>query len=352
MSVPAALVLTLFAATLAPAAAPRARCGMSVAHSWEGGGYNGYGSAASAASLDELKELGIRAVSITPFGWMESTTSAEVHWAPGHQQGESFARLRAIAKQARARNMGVLLKPHIWIRGGAWRGEIDPSAATVGPNAAPGGWEKWLADYRDFAVAYARLAEEISADWYCFGVELVNPVRQRPRAFAAIIEAVRRVYSGKLTYCANWDRVEAIPFWAQLDAVGVQMFAPLLRAGEAPTAARLRAGAEDWLQRFSRVAIKADKPLLLTEVGYMNREGAAQSPWLWPERLRVQRTDAGDREQAAAYTAILETFGGSSKVAGLYFWKWFSYVQTREEGAVGFSPRLKPAAKVLAARCK
>jgi hypothetical protein len=136
-----------------------------------------------------------------------------------------------------------------------------------------------------------------------------------------------------------------------LDAIGINFYAPL-SSKPSPSEAELRAGATEWLARYEKLAATAKLPILLTEVGYRNRVGTAATPHAWPEHVPDGRTVAGDAEQAAAYAAILDTFGRSPSVTALYWWKAFSDPATGEEGSAGFSPVGKPAARLLAARCR
>lgn len=321
-------------------------CAFCYAHSWEDRGLRGYGSRSGERSLKELAGLGVRAISLTPFALMRSLDDTTIQSIQDVAGGETDDRVRRAAAHAKRYGMAVMLKPHIWIHGGKWRGSIAPT-----PRA--GGWSAWFAQYQRFIYHYAALAKRIGASWLVVGVELSSAVAADPGRWRRIIAGVRQRFPGKLVYAANWDRVDKVPFWSELDAIGVQMFAPLAPpGGGAPQFSQLVAAADRWLQRFRRVARHHNKQLILTEVGFVNRERTTESPHHWPERLgRQRRSPRGDREQSLAYRAIIETFGRSADVAQLYWWKWFSDPQTQEEGPVGFSPRAKPAASLLRRIC-
>lgn len=317
-------------------------CGVCYAHNWQDDGALGYGSPTSEQSLREVRALGVTSVSLTSFGWMRNARAVEVVSSDRMRASETLDRMRAEAANAREQGASIMVKPHLWLGGGDWRGEIDPDPAA-------GGWDAWFASYRTFLLEHARFAEEVDAEWFVVGVELVTATRERPDLWRALIGEVRTVYSGALVYAANWDEAEAVTFWDALDAIGVQMFAPL-RTDVQPLAS-LEDGARAWLARYEAIATRFDRPLILTEVGVMNREGGTVRPWEWPDRVRATRTEAGDAEQAAYYAAIGATFGQSERVAGMYWWKWFTNPDTNEEGPVGFDPRGKPAASVLGALC-
>ena len=320
-----------------------ARCGVNFAHAWQNGGARGYASPTGRDALRQLAELGIVDVAITGFGWMPSLTSASVQWQQPPPGGETEAAIRAAAAAARATGQSVMLKPHLWVHGGAWQ-------ADLAPDPAAGGWPAWFASYEQFIFDQAALAAELRADWFVIGNELGSATQAAPERWASLIAGVRQRYAGKVTYAANWDEAERVTFWPLLDAIGINFYAPLSTA-QPPTDADLRAGARAWLARYEKLAATSGRPLLLTEVGYRNRIGTAATPHAWPEHAPDSQTAAGDAEQAAGYRAIFDTFGRSPSVNGLYWWKAFSDPATNEEGPTGFSPIGKPAARLLAERC-
>ena len=56
-----------------------------------------------------------------------------------------------------------------------------------------------------------------------------------------IVDAVRQVYKGRITYAANWDKVGEVGFWDALDVIGVHAYFPLAD-GDNPDAETLRRG--------------------------------------------------------------------------------------------------------------
>jgi hypothetical protein len=68
---------------------------------------------------------------------------------------------------------------------------------------------------------------------FCFGTELVWLQRPCTGHNSFII---RKIYSGKLTYAANWDDFDKVP-WNQLDYIGIDAL-PLSEA-ITPTVAEL-----------------------------------------------------------------------------------------------------------------
>lgn len=327
------------AAEASPATA--AACGICFAHSYQSRGSRGYGTSASAETLDRIAELGVRSISLTPFGY-QTLTGTTIRSSENLPGGETSNAMGVEVVRCHERDITVMVKPHLWVTAG-WRGELAPDPAA-------GGWDAWFEAYTSFIVEWARFAEEADADWFVVGVEL-KTASTRTDDWREVIRRVREVYDGRLTYAANWDEVEQVEFWDALDAVGVQMFAPLATEGESPTRESVRTAAERWLERFRAVSSAVERPIILTEAGVINRADALVRPYVWPNNPREARTELGDQHQEWAYLALTETFGAADDVLEIYWWKVLTDPDTREEGPVGFSPLGKPAADVISSVC-
>jgi len=320
-----------------PTLPPDVQRGMSFAHSWERGGAAGYGTPAAQRSLRELRGLGVDWVSITPFGYVRSLSDARVR-VPEMRAAETDARVVAAFGDARASGMRVFYKPHVWVGGGDWVGRIDPGS--------PERWDAWWASYRSFVLHHARLAAAHDVPIFAVGVELKTTSVRFADRWRALVRAVRQVYPGKLTYAANWDEVVDVPWWDQLDYVGIQFYPPVAYArGE--TEAAKRARLEGYLDHLEALHERTGKPILFTEVGYRSRQHPEIRPHAWPEHDRANAPPPSERAQAVAYRRFLQGIAERPWIAGVYWWKWFSNPESREEGPDGFSPRGKRAAGVM-----
>jgi len=320
-------------------------CGMSFSNTWTGGPTNGRFSPDSFKSLDELARLGIRQVTFLPVGWMETLRSTEVKDFPRWLRDTHMVQIRKNARRARELGMKVMVKPHVLVGTGKWVANVDPDKLW-------GGWGAWFKSYEAFITVWAELAEQVGADYFSVGTELRSSAYGQPQRWREMLTRIRKKFSGKWTYTAHFSAPEKITWWNHLDVIGVAMFGPLSDR-EHPSAWDLRAGAVGWLERYERLAHEYQLPLMLTEVGFANREGTAVEPWKWPSKLKdPKRTDEGDRQQRQAYEAIISTFGHSARVEAIFWWKWFDDPAHQEtKVGVGFAPRGKPAEKALAAEC-
>jgi hypothetical protein len=288
--------------------------------------------------LQPLQTLGATWISQTPFGWSSGVDAPAIRLATGARVwwGESDSGLVQTAAWARDLGMKTLLKPHLWVRHGAWVGDLEMRSEAD--------WLQWFAAYEDFILHYARLAEEHGMEAFAVGTELRH-ASTRTADWRRIVARVRAVYSGPLTYCANWsDEVEHVQFWDALDFVGVQAYYPLADSLQRPAADEIRAAWRPWAARLEALARRTGKPVVFTEVGYRSLEGALHRPWDWD----VQG-DADPALQRDAYQALFETFWDAPWFGGTFVWKWHPTVRRPERWARDFTPQGKPALEVLRA---
>ncbi len=296
------------------------------------------------SELDILAEVNVNWIVQTPFGWQSTLDDPEIRLTHGSNRnywGETDAGIESTTRHARERGIRTLLKPHLWVRRGAWPGDIAMQTEED--------WTRWFENYRAFILHYARLAETNGIEALCVGTELRIASTTHPEQWRSIIAEVRSVYGGRLTYAANWhEEFDVIEFWDDLDFIGVQAYFPLVRH-ERPTREELEAGWAKHIPGLEQVSRRFDKPIVFTEIGYRSIPAAAIEPWTWPERNRKDATLVDIATQAACYEAFFSAVWGRSWIEGAYVWKWYP----RHESAGGlddvdFTPQNKPAQDVIA----
>jgi len=269
---------------------------------------HGYHAPGVDAVLARLAGLGSDAVSIMPFAYQPSPDRPSLRFLNGSPTSETEIGCLHAARRARARGFRVLWKPHIWVGGGSWPGEI-----AMGSEAD---WATWWTSYRRYILHHAVLARWAGAEMFSVGVELTR-TQERRREWEELIAAVRVLYPGAVTYAGNWHGgLEEVSFWDQLDFVGVDAYYSL---AENPLASEeeLAAGAEAVARRLGEAARRLGKPLVLTEVGFAARRGA----WLNPHN---EGGEVGEEDQAAAYRALFNALRGQPWLRGVFIWKAMS----------------------------
>ncbi len=299
---------------------------------WEGRGRIG------DEALLPLGPLHVSWISQTPFGWSRALDDPEVRLATGRHGlwGESDEGLIETARLARSRGIRTLLKPHLWVRGGRWVGELRMRSEAD--------WQAFFRSYESFIVHYAMLAEREGFDALAVGTELLQ-TSAREASWRRVIARVREVYSGPLTYCAAWNEAEQVRFWDALDFLGVQAYYPL-RGDPHGDEAELRASWAEVALRLEALARRTGRRVVLTEVGYKSLAGSLARPWEWDTRGEV---DVG--LQAAAFSAMFEALAGRDWFGGTFVWKWHAGLDAHSPPARherDFTPQGKPALQVIA----
>ena len=286
----------------------------------------GYGSDAAAAQLARIRALGADAVSIVPYGFTRAPEDPTVRYLG---TDESEDRVLRTMEQAKRLGLKTVLKPQLWAPR-RFTGDIVFER--------PADFERWWAGYRRWMLHQARVAALGRADLLVIGTELGGVTRHQD-AWRRLIRDVRRIYPGPLTYAANWSGdFETMPFWGDLDLLGLNMYYPLAGPGEQP-----RAGSPQVRELRTKLAAMARrhrKPILFTEIGYAASAGAATEPW------KENHGALDPALQARCYEVVFEAFSREPWLAGLFWWKWPSHGQGAPDDP-SFSPLGKPALGVL-----
>ncbi len=189
------------------------------------------------------------------------------------------------------------------------------------------------------------------AGWVAFhgredALERINRRRARLEGhWRYLIQAVRKLYHGKLTYAANFDQYHQVTFWDELDYIGINAYfqlRDLLEELDEP--ALYQRLVEGWkgvlsgLITFRRDHRLEGKPFLFTEIGYTYRANSTLRPWAGSGFTMVPAERGGQhlmiwdeqprnfKERALAFRAlhrVTEKLEESDEplLAGLLYWK-------------------------------
>ena len=195
----------------------------------------------------------------------------------------------------------------------------------------------------DRATAHAHWAEEVSFLDATDPVARVNARRQLVAGrWIELIERVREVYRGPLTYAANFDQFESVSFWNKLDLIGINAYFPLRKRDLPDTSVRSRTSLfkTRWtniLQTVDALRIRQGVPahrVLFTELGYTRRANSTIEPWaangfsvlsspsgsrlmIWEE----QPDEPSERTEAVKGLYEANLAMGGDFLAGILYWK-------------------------------
>lgn len=275
------------------------------------------GDSVAAHNITQVTAINANWISQTPFGWMNGHQDDTVHLNNKRAWwGEADRGVGHTTKLAKDGKVKTMLKPHIWIMnsGDKWRSDIEMKSAED--------WKIWFASYTDWIMHYAHLAEEHQMESLCIGTELQIATRDFPEEWRKIIKSVRGVYSGELTYAANWYKeYEDITFWDDLDYIGIQAYFPL-SSGDNPNKKSLIKEWKKHKKAIEKVSSKYKKAVVFTEIGYKNTADAAKEPWTWPQNMDHD-IEVSEETQINCYEALFEATWNEDWMKGIFIWKWF-----------------------------
>ncbi len=297
-----------------------------------------YGYDEATASRSHLASTGAGWAGVLVTWYMDRRDSTLI--APHVERTPTDDAVRRAIDEVHGLGLEVMLKPHVDVLDGAWRGSIQP--------ANPGAW---FTSYASFIEHFAALAQERDVEMFCVGTELVTMTGARyDLAWRSVVAGVRALYAGRLTYAANGnepgDEFASVSFWPELDVLGLDVYTPLTNA-PSPTRADLVAGwrrnryGHDMVAAYRNWQSAWNKPLIFTEIGYRSADGTNRAPWDWEASMAPDPV-----EQADCYEAAYEVWSGESAwMRGLFWWAWS--VPAPGHGDTDYNPRGKPAEDVL-----
>lgn len=286
--------------------------------------------------VDAVRNINAKCAAVMPFGFIRDTDSPEIIFDTSRQWfGETRTGARQYIEILHRNGLKVMLKPQIWISRGVFTGNLKMDSEE--------NWKILEESYQKFVMAYVSLAEETKADAFCIGTELEQFVRHRPEFWIELIKKIRSVYHGKLTYAANWDEYGRVPFWEDLDFIGIDAYFPLSDE-KTPSVEQLRKGWQPHKEKIKALSMAKNKPIIFTEYGYRSNNYTAKKPWL----VDHSRGEVNLEAQTNATKAIFEEFWKEEWFAGGFVWKWF--VDHERAGGMNdnrFTPQNKPAQEVI-----
>ena len=307
-------------------------------------------------SLSDLAQTGANSIEATLDYGIDVNTS-QVVADPNYT--DSLAALGSTIAQAKQLGLSAMVRPLIDFLDsseigsysvGEWRQDYQPTNVAA-----------FFASYQQMIVAEAQVAQTNGAQMISIGAELDQLAGPQYLSYwTSIIDAVRAVFSGKLTYSASWQTAANVSFWNELDYEGVDCYVPLSTAAN-PTLQDLIdgwtqpatssgnpnaytvIGNQSPIQYFENLSAQSGKPLVFTELGYANDSGAAAEPF-------AEGSSPNPALQAELYQAFFDAWqqSGNSSLVGTYFWEWDPNSANGGPTIDSFSPQNNPAQQAAA----
>lgn len=300
--------------------------GMSFTAWW----HDTYLSPDSDSALVLLRSDNVEWLALLTTWYQDSSRATRIY--PDTLKTPSDSSLRHVIARAQALGFKVMLKPHIDCQNGEWRGNIIPDSAG-----------EWFRSYHRFIQHYAQLAEVLGCEQFCIGTELDNATLGHETEWRAIVDSVRRYFSGQITYAANWDSYSTkVPFWDAVDLVGIDGYFPLTGTNNPDVPQLVAAWNTRWLPGIEEFQSLVQKPILITEIGYRSVDSANIRPWDYSMQGPVDTA-----EQRDCYQAAFQVFWSKLWFRGFFWWNWEPNPNQGGPDNRDYTPYGKPAERVL-----
>jgi hypothetical protein len=278
-------------------------------------------------SMDEIADLGADTVLLVIDARQENGTSSHIYL--DMRTTPTPDQLGALIDHAKKRKLRVVLMPIVLLdnpRGIEWRGTLKPDS-----------WDDWFDSYRDMMTQFSWIAQGHGVDVLVVGSELVSS-EPKVDQWTKTINKIRENFKGNLTYSANWDHYTSLPFWDQLDLIGMNSYYKLgddKNVSEKEIESRWR----DIQGNILDFQKKVGKPILFLEAGWCSLENAASEPWDYTQSDLPADNDL----QKRLYEAFFNVWYGNPHLGGFMMWEW----PPGEPEEKGYTPKGKPAEQVL-----
>lgn len=259
-------------------------------------------------------------VILTPAGVQKTAFSEQIDWQGARTPTDE--ELTALITHAHRCGLRVFLKPTVNCLDGTWRAHISFFERDVPCEPK---WSNWFTSYRRFQAHYAQLAQRTGCELFIAGCEMVQ-TEHRAAEWRGVIEAIRAVYAGPVSYNTDKYQEDTVTWWDAVDVISSSGYYPV----------------NDWerqLDRIEGVVQRFGKPFFFAETGCMSVTGSRYVPNDW-----MLAGAWNEQEQADWYRAMLRACTARPWLRGLGLWAWQADLARRDPyGLYG-----KPAAQLVA----
>ena len=329
-------------------------------------GYEGLGY---TSLLNNAVDIGANFVGLGSLSAIDLKTGVVSDWiqsTSGFNGSASIASIESAIAAAEAKGLNVFLKPQINALNSAsvpntgqqYTSLIDSSLLA---SNTPENTKAFFAGYESYILEWAALAQKYHVPLLSIGNEMMAATKPEYTDYwNHLIDSVRAIYSGNLTYAAltgiteltkTINEAAQIEFWGKLDYVGVDIYPDFPTGTATPTVAELDAvwTSQGWKQYLADIAAKTGKPIIFTETGTPSFAGSANRSLYTDALIGQPATQRDDATQANWYQSFMNTWAGSQRpewLAGSIFWN-------NDPGAnglyyeTGYSINEKPANIIL-----
>nr|WP_307992881.1 1,4-beta-xylanase [uncultured Niameybacter sp.] len=272
-----------------------------------------------------VEETNSNTIIFTLAAYQDTAHSEEVDYTGSHMPtDEELIELITLAK---SKGLRIIIKPLVNCRNGVWRAHINFFDQDV---VCEPKWSNWFESYTKYQLHYAKIAEQVGAEMLVVGCEMVQTERKAAE-WRKLIEEVRKVYTGLITYNTDKYQEDHVTWWDAVDVISSSGYYPI----------------NDWdnqLERIHRIVKKFNKPFFFAEAGCPARTGSSIIPNNWEHKGELNL-----QEQEEYYKIMFEKCKKESWICGFGLWDWKTHLYPKADGIKDddYSVYGKPACQVI-----
>ncbi len=279
-------------------------------------------------SMKQAKEsLGLSHITLCFLAYQDTAHSVEIDYKGSTTPAK--AEVIELIEYAKSLGLQVILKPMLDCKDGTWRAHINFFDVYVPCEPK---WEDWFRNYTEYIVEYAKIAEEAKAEMIVIGTEMVQTER-RESDWIMLINEVRKVYSGLITYNTDKYQEDNVKWWKHVDVISASGYYPY-------------DDIENQINRIEQFARRYNKPYFFAECGCPCRIGSKANPNDW--------SFVGDYsldEQKEWIEKFIEVTRDREWLYGYSWWAWSHDAASKDKPELddGYDVYKKPAADIIKA---
>lgn len=283
-----------------------------------------------------VKRINAEWVALLPYGFSYAGSPEVIYNQNRQWWGERMEGMTELIRHCKKNGLKVMLKPMVWVMG-SWPGGYDLEDERQ--------WSVWEQTYSKYILETAAISEAEGVDLFCIGTEFKIASSKREAFWRKLAGNVREVYSGKITYAANWDEFEMVKFWDVVDYIGIDAYFPLVDQ-QTPDPSTMVNRWKGPAKKFELLHKVYGKQVLFTEFGYRSINRCAWNQWELEGTPYTK--DVNLQSQVNAYQAFFDYFWEKEWFAGMFLWQWY----TNDKRAGGhknsdYTPQHKPAEQLI-----
>lgn len=230
-----------------------------------------------------------------------------------------------MAEYFKSLHLKLILKPVINCMDGTPRSLIGPNGEDIDQF-----WTEWFQSYTEYLLHVASLAEEVGCDMIVIGAELVGSEREVD-LWKQLIQKVRSIYKGLITYSAESYYEDHITWWNDVDVISSSGYYGI-------------DSIEAQFEKIKKLTALYKKPFFFSEVGCKSCKGASLSPNEW-----CMHNEVSLEEQAQYFETFLNLCKAADYIQGLVIWNWPYRLYPQEMAMLDKSYAIygKPACDIL-----